>query len=370
MQGYTQPPPESTGTLDALAVFEQVTTGTLANTAETINSLHGEISQAGKVLIEKARYCGDWLLQAKQEVGHGQFEKWLADNCPAISPRTARRYMTIARGWEHLSKTDTVADLPLVTATKLITKAERAASGEESPAIKRKRELAERPGECIAELAKQVEKLHEQGPDGYREVEANVLRDMAQRVDTWREVEKAMPVDIVAKPATTAIEPVTDTTSRFGEDPTYCIASADHLHQWDGDDCDLCGEPRDAKSDPQNDVILPAADEPVDKLAELESLAESIGDRFVDCDTLPLVWRMNDEVPEHKRFGNKTRFDKRCTGLRIQARSEVAEVFQSLAEFGGLSPYDNIPGKLRDEARACIAHVVRLVNELNARAAR
>jgi hypothetical protein len=41
--------------------------------------------------------CGGYLLQAKEQNGHGNWITWLAENCPDISERMAQRYMRVAR---------------------------------------------------------------------------------------------------------------------------------------------------------------------------------------------------------------------------------------------------------------------------------
>jgi len=40
--------------------------------------------------------CGKALLRVKEIVKHGRFEKWVKENCKAITDRTARRYMSLA----------------------------------------------------------------------------------------------------------------------------------------------------------------------------------------------------------------------------------------------------------------------------------
>lgn len=201
---YAKPaPPETTGTLDALEVYESVVKQDLSVLAATANDLHAGVQKAAGEVITKARRCGEFLIQIKGEVGHGNFIAWVEANTN-IPARTARRYMMLARGWELLCKTATVADLPIVQATELIARAQRQAkyvpltkelcdeinSRPLSPAQRRKQELSAYTGECISELHKTVEKLHEIGPTTYREVEANVLRSMADKVERWSLVEE------------------------------------------------------------------------------------------------------------------------------------------------------------------------------------
>lgn len=46
--------------------------------------------------IDHARECGELLVQAKDQIGHGGFLVWLTDNC-RVKPRQAQKYMRLAR---------------------------------------------------------------------------------------------------------------------------------------------------------------------------------------------------------------------------------------------------------------------------------
>ena len=72
--------------------------------------------------IKTAITFGRTLSQAKEKVGHGKWEKWLNDNCRAISARTAQRYMKLEASSEvraALGKNDTVSVLSLRAALAL-----------------------------------------------------------------------------------------------------------------------------------------------------------------------------------------------------------------------------------------------------------
>ena len=73
----------------------------LASLAKKANRAHAACEKAVRSALEHAKLCGETLIEAKSLVGHGEFEKWLAKNCK-FSPQMARRYMTLARGWEQL----------------------------------------------------------------------------------------------------------------------------------------------------------------------------------------------------------------------------------------------------------------------------
>src|SRR6516162_3810147 len=67
---------------------------------------------------------GALLIEAKKRVGHGNFERWVADNCQ-LSPATARRWMELAEKRPELEKQLTakslnLSDLNLSSARRLI----------------------------------------------------------------------------------------------------------------------------------------------------------------------------------------------------------------------------------------------------------
>ncbi|HPA20391.1 MAG TPA: DUF3102 domain-containing protein [Verrucomicrobiae bacterium] len=64
--------------------------------AET-ESLIGKFGTAIQVAAEHACEVGRLLSEAKTRVAHGAWEPWLAENVPALSPRTARRWMSAAK---------------------------------------------------------------------------------------------------------------------------------------------------------------------------------------------------------------------------------------------------------------------------------
>ena len=73
--------------------------------------------------MNHARDAGELLLKAKSGVAHGAWLPWLAENCPAISPRCAQNYMRIAGRWDELrTKTKRDSDLPLREGISLLRK--------------------------------------------------------------------------------------------------------------------------------------------------------------------------------------------------------------------------------------------------------
>lgn len=84
--------------------------------------------------------CGQALNEAKAKVGHGNWKRWLQENCPEVSERTARDYMKIAKP-ENQKKIDerleaekgSAADLTIREALRLLKpSAEKAPDESES----------------------------------------------------------------------------------------------------------------------------------------------------------------------------------------------------------------------------------------------
>jgi hypothetical protein len=73
----------------------------LAELAAKVKSLHAAVIDAGKNVVRNAISAGVALIEAKKQVGHGQWLKWLKENCE-LSDRTAEVYMTCARNRQRL----------------------------------------------------------------------------------------------------------------------------------------------------------------------------------------------------------------------------------------------------------------------------
>src|SRR5215472_15333912 len=98
----------------------------LFDLATRINTEFAAIQKAdrdtNKTVVQRAITFGRTLCQAKEEVGHGKWEKWLNDNCRDITKRTAQRYMKLADSPEvraEMGKNDTVSYLSLRAALAL-----------------------------------------------------------------------------------------------------------------------------------------------------------------------------------------------------------------------------------------------------------
>jgi len=64
--------------------------------AKSIKEKHSMMLSSFRNSVIHAMDVGDLLTEAKKRVGHGNFEAWCATHCQ-LSPRTARRYMGMAK---------------------------------------------------------------------------------------------------------------------------------------------------------------------------------------------------------------------------------------------------------------------------------
>jgi len=81
---------------------------TLKNCAEAANAELLEIQAANQEALSHAKLCGDALLEARAQVGHGEWLDWLAQNFLA-EPQTGRVYMRIARRWGEVVESGAVS---------------------------------------------------------------------------------------------------------------------------------------------------------------------------------------------------------------------------------------------------------------------
>src|SRR5690242_671326 len=88
----------------------------LADIAARINEAHDRASTSARSTIEAAMEAGRLLIQAKDQIDHGDWLPWLKANT-SVSERTAQVYMKLAR---DLPKSAVTADLTLDGALKLL----------------------------------------------------------------------------------------------------------------------------------------------------------------------------------------------------------------------------------------------------------
>ncbi len=98
---------------------ESVTLTTLADRA---NAAHREAEGMAYAALEHARQAGKALLEAKEQVSHGEWGDWLRDHFEG-SIRSAQQYMRVASNWPELeTKYAAAAHLNLRQAVKLLEK--------------------------------------------------------------------------------------------------------------------------------------------------------------------------------------------------------------------------------------------------------
>jgi hypothetical protein len=88
----------------------------LTDIAARINEAHDQANGSYQRTIEAAMEAGRLLIQAKDQIGHGGWLRWLKANT-SVSERTAQNYMSVAR---DLPKSAVTADLTLDGALKLL----------------------------------------------------------------------------------------------------------------------------------------------------------------------------------------------------------------------------------------------------------
>src|SRR5262249_55563185 len=97
-----------------------------ADLAKLINEKVAQMVASARTSFTRAIEIGDLLKQAKDRVGHGNFEAWVNDHC-SFSYRSARRYMKLSDDRPKLEeqlkqeagKVATVANLNLASAQRL-----------------------------------------------------------------------------------------------------------------------------------------------------------------------------------------------------------------------------------------------------------
>ncbi len=76
--------------------MKSISAAVLGSLAKQINIAHKQARQAAKASLERAIEAGQYLIEAKECVGHGDWLAWLADNV-LFSERSAQAYMRCAR---------------------------------------------------------------------------------------------------------------------------------------------------------------------------------------------------------------------------------------------------------------------------------
>jgi Protein of unknown function (DUF3102) len=170
-----------------------------ANDIKLINDAHQAVVTSSQSGLEHAIECGEMLKTAKDKVGHGGWENWLADNCPDIAPRTASRYMLLAKKGDELEKKaeqngHALADLSVTAANRLLS---RPKTPEEIAAAKAEKEKKQQTAQ-EQDRAKWIKSL---GPNGLSELLASLWE-----TDDLRELVEQIKKKLPAQPAPPASE--------------------------------------------------------------------------------------------------------------------------------------------------------------------
>jgi hypothetical protein len=140
-----------------MSSIEVVQSG-LAELGAQIAAEHEGAQNAAASALLHAKEAGLLLLRAKGMLPHGAWLPWLRDQCQ-IPERTAQAYMRIARRWEELEKSATVADLTFREADRLLSQPKgpaEADQGGESDSLAATRRACEAFAELRAEIYRQL----------------------------------------------------------------------------------------------------------------------------------------------------------------------------------------------------------------------
>jgi hypothetical protein len=85
--------PSCVSSLSGRTSSKSVARSKLSALAVQINRAHGNAEQALRRGLEHAIKAGELLTEAKAAVAHGEWLKWLSENCPQIPERTSSFYM-------------------------------------------------------------------------------------------------------------------------------------------------------------------------------------------------------------------------------------------------------------------------------------
>jgi hypothetical protein len=103
--------------------------------AKAINERMSAMLTSFRMSVQRAIEIGELLVEAKDRVGHGKFETWLANNCQ-LSRASAARYMQLAKQRPKIEeqlagKSLNLRDLNLSTAQRLLAAPKPTQLGEE-----------------------------------------------------------------------------------------------------------------------------------------------------------------------------------------------------------------------------------------------
>lgn len=190
----------------------------LESLAATINRCICDAEKSARTAMDLALEAGHNLNLAKEQVPHGQWNAWLAENVTA-APRTAQAYMRLAREVPLMSveEAQRVADLPLREAVKAIATSPEAPTHSNLPTI-RVKALSDRDrlSKAFDSAAKGIRKVSRASAHGVslkqKEIGA-ARRALEQALAQLDELERDHldidPTQVSSEPPTTSASPDT-----------------------------------------------------------------------------------------------------------------------------------------------------------------
>jgi hypothetical protein len=139
-----------------------------ADLAKRINEKYSEIVASLRTTFMRAVEIGELLEQAKDRVGHGNFEVWLSSHCQ-LSFSTARRYMKLAEDrpkieeplkleGQQSGKSVKLTDLNLSSARRLLAAPRSSTGGSgKSPATEQYKRIENDLITCLKDLGEKAE---------------------------------------------------------------------------------------------------------------------------------------------------------------------------------------------------------------------
>jgi hypothetical protein len=124
---------------------EVIPPGSLADLVVRVNHEHKQVKECIIKGAHHAVKAGELLWEAKRKARHGRWLEWIAENCE-FSERTAQLYMNLASELPRMANPQSIADLSLTGAIKMI---EDLKSPEENPIPKARSKKTDRLAEAI-----------------------------------------------------------------------------------------------------------------------------------------------------------------------------------------------------------------------------
>jgi hypothetical protein len=137
-----------------------------ADLAKRINEKYSEIVASLRTTFIRAVEIGELLEQAKDRVGHGNFEAWLSSHCQ-LSFSTARRYMKLAEDRPKIEeqlkletasgKSVKLTDLNLSSARRLLAAPPKKQEGSGKPTTEKYKTIENDLITCLKDLREKAE---------------------------------------------------------------------------------------------------------------------------------------------------------------------------------------------------------------------